>query len=40
MFYNVGAGWTMSSYPGSWMIRPVLSMNEIVSDITVLEYET
>ena len=30
MFYNVGAGWTMSSYPGSWMIRPVLSMNEIL----------
>ncbi|MEC7646032.1 MAG: T9SS type A sorting domain-containing protein [Bacteroidota bacterium] len=39
MFYNVGAGWTMSSYPGSWMIRPVLSMDEIVSDVTVLEHE-
>ncbi len=33
MFYNVGAGWTMSSYPGSWMIRPVLSMNEITSGV-------
>ena len=33
MFYDVGAGWTMSSYPGSWMIRPVLSMNEITSGV-------
>ena len=31
MFYNVGAGWNVSSYLGSWMIRPVLSMQEIVS---------
>ena len=31
MFYNVGAGWNVSSYLGSWMIRPVLSMEEIVS---------
>ena len=31
MYYNVGAGWTTSSYPGSWMIRPVLSMQEIIS---------
>ena len=33
MFYDIGSGWTTSLYPGSWMIRPVLSMNEIVSDI-------
>ena len=31
MFYNVGAGWNISSYLGSWMIRPVLNMQEIVS---------
>tara|TARA_B100000214_G_scaffold119795_2_gene84716 strand:+ start:2947 stop:4728 length:1782 start_codon:yes stop_codon:yes gene_type:complete len=31
MFYNVGAGWNFSSYLGSWMIRPVLSMQEILS---------
>jgi hypothetical protein len=39
MFYNVGAGWTMSSYPGSWMIRPMLSMNEIVSSIIDVKTE-
>ena len=33
MYYNVGTGWIMSSYPGSWMIRPLLSMDEIVSSI-------
>jgi len=33
MLYDAGAGWTMSSYPGSWMIRPILSMNEIVSSV-------
>lgn len=33
MLYDSGAGWTMSSYPGSWMIRPILSMNEIVSSV-------
>ncbi|MEC9209775.1 MAG: T9SS type A sorting domain-containing protein [Bacteroidota bacterium] len=33
MFYNVGAGWNMSSYPGSWMIRPLLSMNEMLSGV-------
>ena len=33
MFYDAGAGWTMSSYPGSWMIRPIFSMNEIVSSV-------
>ena len=30
MFYNIGSGWTHSSYPGSWMIRPIVSMNEII----------
>jgi hypothetical protein len=33
MLYDAGAGWTISSYPGSWMIRPILSMNEIVSSV-------
>jgi hypothetical protein len=30
MFYNIGSGWTNSSYPGSWMIRPIVSMDEII----------
>ena len=29
MYYNVGAGWTNSSYPGAWMIRPIVSMEEV-----------
>ena len=33
MYYNVGSGWLNSSYLGSWMIRPILSMNKIVSNI-------
>ena len=33
MYYNVGSGWLNSSYLGSWMIRPILSMNQIVSNI-------
>jgi hypothetical protein len=33
MYYNVGSGWMNSSYLGSWMIRPILSMNQIVSNI-------
>jgi len=33
MFYNAGAGWTMSSYTGSWMIRPLLSMDPMVSNL-------
>ena len=33
MHYNVGSGWLNSSYLGSWMIRPILSMNQIVSNI-------
>ena len=30
MFYNVGSAWANSSYPGAWMIRPIVSMNEII----------
>ena len=30
MFYNVGAGWNNSSYPGAWMIRPIVSEDEII----------
>ena len=30
MYYNVGAGWTNSSYPGSWMIRPIVNMEEVI----------
>jgi hypothetical protein len=30
MFYNIASGWTNSSYPGSWMIRPIVSMDEII----------
>ena len=33
MYYNVGSGWLNSSYLGSWMIRPILSMNQIVSNV-------
>ena len=33
MYYNVGSGWLNSSYLGSWMIRPILNMNQIVSNI-------
>ena len=33
MLYDAGAGWTTSLYSGSWMIRPVLSMQEIVSKV-------
>jgi hypothetical protein len=29
MFYNVGSGWNNSIYPGSWMIRPIVSMEEV-----------
>tara|TARA_B100001250_G_scaffold75894_1_gene62128 strand:- start:5092 stop:6498 length:1407 start_codon:yes stop_codon:yes gene_type:complete len=31
MFYNIGSGWNTSSYPGSWMIRPLLSIEPIIS---------
>ena len=30
MFYNVSGSWNNSSYSGSWMIRPVLSMSSII----------
>jgi len=30
MFYNVGSGWNNSIYSGAWMIRPIVSMNEII----------
>ena len=31
MFYNVGSGWNNSIYPGAWMIRPIVSMDEVVT---------
>ena len=34
MFYDAGNGWSVSSFSGSWMIRPVLSWEKIVSDIS------
>ena len=37
MYYDAGFGWTNSSYNGSWMIRPVFSMNEVVSDVINFE---
>ena len=30
MFYNVGSGWNNSSYPGAWMIRPIVSEDEVI----------
>jgi hypothetical protein len=30
MFYNVGSGWNNSIYPGAWMIRPIVSEDEII----------
>ena len=30
MFYNIGAGWNNSSYPGAWMIRPIVNMEEVI----------
>ena len=32
MYYNIGSGWIPSSFPGSWMIRPVLSIEPIISN--------
>ena len=29
MFYNLGSGWNNSIYPGAWMIRPIVSMDEM-----------
>ena len=35
MFYNVGSGWNSSSYKGSWMIRPLFSIDEISTNLVV-----
>lgn len=40
MFYNIGSGWNQSSYLGSWMIRPVLSMKPIVSSVDYVSFDT
>jgi len=40
MFYNIGSGWNQSSYFGSWMIRPVLSMKPIVSSEEDFYFDT
>ena len=34
MYYNVGAGWTNSQFPGSWMMRPILSQKTLPSIIS------
>jgi hypothetical protein len=33
MYYNVGAGWAISSYPGSWLVRPLVSEYKILSTL-------
>ena len=33
MYYNIGAGWSNSQFPGSWMIRPILSQKTLPSKI-------
>lgn len=33
MFYNIGSGWLNSTYPGAWMIRPFISLNNIILDV-------
>ena len=33
MFYNIGSGWSYSQFPGSWMIRPILSQYELTLSI-------
>ncbi len=30
MFYNIGSVWNNSAYPGAWMIRPIVNMEEVV----------
>ena len=30
MFYNIGSAWNNSSYPGAWMIRPIVSKDPII----------
>ena len=37
MFYNVGGSWNNSQYNGSWMIRPIVSMNTISLDLGINE---
>ena len=37
MYYNLGAGWNNSIYPGSWMIRPIVSMEQIISAVVDLK---
>ena len=37
MYYNSGSGWNMSSYAGSWMIRPVVSMQNIIPTVVDLK---
>ena len=37
MFYNVGGSWNNSQYNGSWMIRPIVSMNTISLDLDINE---
>ena len=32
MYYNIGSGWTNSQFPGSWMIRPILSNKQIINN--------
>ncbi len=39
MLYNTGNGWNNSLYLGSWMIRPLLSMNDIPSSVVNIETE-
>ena len=33
MFYNIGSGWLNSTYPGAWMIRPLISLNNIILEV-------
>ena len=30
MFYNIGSGWLNSTYPGAWMLRPIVSKDPII----------
>ena len=36
MFYNIGNGWNNSTYPGAWLIRPVVSENPLSLSLDVL----
>ena len=35
MFYNIGNGWNNSTYPGAWLIRPVVSENPLSLSLNV-----